>query len=93
MAESPKTQSVNPPSLLEIARAHLGWFDEAVTAAHAAKLTSVPPSTLATWRLCGGGPKFLKLGRAVRYRRRALYDWMAARVPSIRAMRVRGDGR
>lgn len=79
MAESPKPQLLIPPPLEEIARAHPGWFDEAVTAVDAAKLTGVPPAALATWRSRGGGPKFLKLGRVVRYRRRALYEWMAAR--------------
>ncbi|WP_375208268.1 helix-turn-helix transcriptional regulator [Hyphococcus sp.] len=79
MAESPKTQPITPPPLEEIARANPGWFDEAVTAADAAQVTGVPPATLATWRSRGGGPKFLKLGRVVRYRRRALYEWMAAR--------------
>ena len=79
MAESPNTQSILPPPLEEIARAHPGWFDEAVTAADAAKLAGVPPATLATWWSRGGGPKFLKLSRLVRYRRRALYEWMAAR--------------
>jgi len=79
MAERPQIPSLTPPPLEEIARAHPGWFDEAVNAAEAAKLTGVPPATLATWRSRGGGPRFLKLGRVVRYRRRALYEWMAAR--------------
>lgn len=79
MAERPHPHLPTPPPLEEIARAHPGWFDEAVNAAEAAKMTGVPPATLATWRSRGGGPKFLKLGRVVRYRRRALYEWMAAR--------------
>jgi predicted DNA-binding transcriptional regulator AlpA len=79
MAESPKAQSMIPPPLEEIARANPGWFDEAVTISDASIVTGVPPATLATWRSRGGGPKFLKLGRVVRYRRRALYEWMAAR--------------
>ncbi|WP_375208300.1 helix-turn-helix transcriptional regulator [Hyphococcus sp.] len=79
MAESPKTQLITPPPLEEIARSNPGWFDEAVNAAEAAKMTGVPPATLATWRSRGGGPRFLKLGRVVRYRRRALLEWMAAR--------------
>ncbi|GJL92613.1 helix-turn-helix transcriptional regulator [Hyphococcus sp.] len=79
MAERPHVHPPAPPPLEEIARANPGWFDEAVNAAEAAKVTGVPPATLATWRSRGGGPKFLKLGRVVRYRRRALYEWMAAR--------------
>lgn len=79
MAERPQSQPLTPPPLDEIARANPGWFDEAVNASEAAKLTGVPPATLATWRSRGGGPKFLKLGRVVRYRRRTLFEWMAAR--------------
>ncbi|WP_428408434.1 helix-turn-helix transcriptional regulator [Hyphococcus sp.] len=79
MAERPQLYPPAPPPLDEIARANPGWFDEAVNAKEAAKVTGVPPATLATWRSRGGGPKFLKLGRVVRYRRRALYEWMAAR--------------
>jgi len=79
MAERPQAHPLTPPSLEEIARAHPGWFDEAVNAAEAAKLTGVPPATLATWRSRGGGPRFLTLGRVARYRRRALFEWMAAR--------------
>ena len=47
MAESPKPQLLIPPPLEEIARAHPGWFDEAVTAVDAAKLTGVPPAAMA----------------------------------------------
>lgn len=71
--------SSNLPTLEEIVRSNPGWFDEAVSADAAAKLTGVPPCTLATWRSRGGGPRFMKLGRVVRYRRRALLEWMAAR--------------
>lgn len=67
------------PTLDELTRANPGWFDEAVNAETAGKLTGVPPCTLATWRSRGGGPRFMKLGRVVRYRRRALLEWMAAR--------------
>ncbi len=70
---------LNPPSLEEIVRTNPGWFDEAVNAHTAAQLTGVPPCTLATWRSRGGGPRFMKLGRVVRYRRRALLEWMASR--------------
>lgn len=34
--------------------------------------------TLQSWRLRGGGPGFLKLGRAVRYARADLEAWLAA---------------
>ena len=34
-----------------------------------AALLSVEPDTLSHWRYRGGGPKFVKIGRSVRYRR------------------------
>ncbi|MEK7752847.1 MAG: helix-turn-helix domain-containing protein [Acidobacteriota bacterium] len=35
-------------------------------------------STLRKWRLRGGGPPFVRLGRAVRYDLRTLENWLAA---------------
>ncbi len=67
------------PQLDDILQSNPGWLDEAVNASVASKLTGVPVCTLATWRSRGGGPRFLKLGRVVRYRRRALFEWMTAR--------------
>ena len=67
------------PSLEAILSDNPGWLEEAIDTKAASKLTGVPVQTLETWRSRGGGPKFLKLGRVVRYRRRALYEWMAAR--------------
>ena len=37
------------------------------------------PRTLETWRVRGGGPHFLKVGRRVVYRRRDLDAWLADR--------------
>lgn len=37
------------------------------------------PRTLETWRVRGGGPRFLKVGRRVAYRRRDLDAWLAER--------------
>lgn len=34
----------------------------------AASYLGLQPSTLEAWRVRGGGPRFLKLGRSVRYR-------------------------
>jgi hypothetical protein len=46
----------------------------------AAYLAAVSVRTLEAWRLHGGGPPFIAIGRrAVRYRRRDLLDWMEAR--------------
>lgn len=46
----------------------------------AAYLTGCSGRTLEAWRLHGGGPPFIAIGRrAIRYRRRDLLDWIDAR--------------
>jgi hypothetical protein len=42
------------------------------------RITGIPTSTLAKLRMRGGGPPFVKIGRAVRYPVRAGLEWMAA---------------
>ena len=39
-------------------------------------------SSLAKWRVEGIGPRYTKLGSAVRYRRTDLDDWVGSRVQS-----------
>ncbi len=41
-------------------------------------LIKVPTKSLQRWRWAGFGPKFVKLGHAVRYRRSDIDDWIAA---------------
>lgn len=67
------------PPLVDILKTNPGWLDEAVTTAEASRIVGFPPSTLSTWRSRGGGPAFLKVGTAVRYQRRALFEWLAGR--------------
>jgi excisionase family DNA binding protein len=45
----------------------------------AAAILGVKESTLEAWRCRGGGPAFLKLGKAVRYRQSDLENFMAER--------------
>jgi excisionase family DNA binding protein len=45
----------------------------------AAPRTGLSASTLRKLRLTGGGPRFMKLGRAVRYREQDLDAWLNAR--------------
>jgi predicted DNA-binding transcriptional regulator AlpA len=45
----------------------------------AAEYVNGSTSTLAKWRLYGGGPKFSRLGRAIRYAKRDLDEFMASR--------------
>lgn len=42
----------------------------------AAKFLSLSVRTLQAWRVRGGGPRFCKLGRSVRYRHDDLVAWV-----------------
>jgi hypothetical protein len=55
-------------SLAEVANA----IDAPLTENRAAELLGVSVRTLQAWRLRGGGPRYCKMGRAVRYLRREL---------------------
>ncbi|WP_200914720.1 helix-turn-helix transcriptional regulator [Bradyrhizobium viridifuturi] len=44
----------------------------------AADLLSLSVRTLQSWRIRMAGPPFVQVGRAVRYRRRDLIDWINA---------------
>jgi hypothetical protein len=44
----------------------------------AAYLKDVPPKTLAEWRSRGIGPRYLKVGRHVRYRWSDVEAWLAS---------------
>ena len=67
------------PSLTDILQANPGWLDEAVLPAEASRITCEPEATLSTKRVRGGGPVFLKIGKSVRYTRRACFEYLAAR--------------
>jgi hypothetical protein len=51
-----------------------------MTEVAAARFLCVSIRTLQAWRMTGVGPNFVKLGRAVRYRRQDLLDWTATRI-------------
>jgi len=44
----------------------------------AAHLLNLSVRTLQAWRLRGIGPAFVRAGRAIRYRRDDIIDWIAA---------------
>lgn len=46
------------------------------------------PNTLEKFRTYGGGPKFVKIGRTVRYRPLDLDSWTEARVVESTSQRV-----
>ena len=53
--------------------------EEAISPTDAARLLGLAPSSLAKLRCWGGGPPFLKLGRAIRYLRSDCVAWRDAR--------------
>lgn len=50
--------------------------DALLTEVQAADFLNLSVRTLQAWRLRGGGPRYIKCGRAVRYRRRGLIDYL-----------------
>jgi len=53
----------------------LSDLDYAINEAQAAEFLGVSVRTLQAWRVRGGGPPYTKIGRAVRYQRRALIQF------------------
>ncbi len=56
----------------------------------AAEFLGVSPTTLPRWRWSGVGPAYLKVGRAIRYRRSDLEAWLAGRCVATRDQSVSG---
>ncbi|MDH5508842.1 MAG: helix-turn-helix domain-containing protein [Nitrospinota bacterium] len=52
--------------------------NELLTTKQAAQFLAVTPSLLIKLRGCGGGPKYLKIARNVRYRRGDIEKWLAS---------------
>lgn len=50
--------------------------DVLLTESQVAQLTGLSIRTFQAYRLRGGGPRFIKLGRAVRYRQRDISQWI-----------------
>ena len=47
-----------------------------------AEITGMSVRSLQTWRLRGGGPPYVKLGTAVRYRRGDIHAWLQCNLRS-----------
>lgn len=73
------SEPIHAPSLESILENNPGWLEEAIDTPAVAEITGLSIRTLNTWRCRGGGPRFLKLGRSVRYRRRAVLEWLSER--------------
>jgi hypothetical protein len=52
--------------------------DALIAEAHAADFLRISIRTLQAWRCRGAGPTFVRVGRAIRYRRRDLLAWIEA---------------
>ncbi len=76
--------SANPP--VEIEGALL------VDAETASRMLGVAVQTLARWRTEGRAPRFAKIGRAVRYSRRELEEFIAARMRTSTTAPVPSEG-
>jgi excisionase family DNA binding protein len=61
---------------------------QVLTELEAAPRVGLAVSTLQKLRTNGGGPRFLKLGRSVRYREQDLEEWLAGRVVSSTSEKV-----
>ncbi|MFE6332978.1 helix-turn-helix transcriptional regulator [Streptomyces sp. NPDC057798] len=53
-----------------------------LTSKQASKYLCIPTGTLANWRYRGEGPRYVKAGRAVRYRQADLDAWLNGTYPS-----------
>jgi hypothetical protein len=54
--------------------------EELLNASEAAALLRQRPQTLAAWRCDNRGPEYVKVGRAVFYRRSAIASWLAGQI-------------
>jgi len=54
------------------------FFEIPFTTKQAAEILGLKPTTLEVWRTRGDGPVYMKIGRAVRYRREDLESFMEA---------------
>jgi hypothetical protein len=50
--------------------------DEILTERGAADLLKISCRTLQAWRCAHVGPRFIRVGRSVRYRRNDLFNWI-----------------
>ena len=66
------------PSLAEILQDDPLFLEGMVDTREASRITGIPIASLETARNRGGGPRFVKRGKAVTYRRRTLLEYMAA---------------
>lgn len=67
---------------MHVAKRNVDLSRPLVTTPRAAELLGVSPKTVEDWRLKGRGPRFIRLGKAIRYSMKDLEDFVAASVAS-----------
>jgi predicted DNA-binding transcriptional regulator AlpA len=78
-------------SVLDKSKANQAGLPEWMSPPTVAGYTDSSVSTLAKLRLRGGGPRFCRIGRAIRYRRSDVDDWLAS--TGRRSTSDKGEGR
>ena len=53
-----------------------------------AKYLGIATHTLSTYRMCGTGPKYIKLGRVIRYKFVDVLDWIDAKSTENKYMEI-----
>lgn len=67
-------------------------LDSALNENQAAEFLGVSVRTLQAWRVRGGGPRYIKIGRAVRYQRRELLGFQEAHTVGSTSESIAGGG-
>jgi predicted DNA-binding transcriptional regulator AlpA len=55
------------------------WFDALLNEREVARVTGLSVASVRRWRLLHEGPRYLKIGAAVRYRAADVENWLASR--------------
>ena len=58
--------------------------DALLAESEVARLLCLSVRTLQAWRISGAGPSYVRAGRAIRYRRRDVIDWIEANTVGAR---------
>lgn len=70
---------MKPGHVTNLTRAYASAEEELLTPKEAAKFLKMSTSFLAKMRMHGGGPRYSKSGRSVRYSKAALLEWVKSR--------------
>lgn len=68
-------------------------LDALLSEVDAADLLGLSTRTLQCWRLQETGPAYVRAGRAIRYRRRDLLEWIDANTIRGAGMKLKSDAR